>query len=300
MPLPSSGSISAGQINSELSRSFSNSMSLNESSVRSLAGKSSGTISYSDLLGKSSVPPAVTITCPTGTFYNINLRNYVVSTGLWNQTSPVIVVFPAGCIILASSNANPALIIDGSWPGGLTLEPSGWIFGGGGNGGGAGSGAGHQGGIAIQLNLVITINATDSSIISGGGGGGGGGGSGDSYPGGGGGGGAPFGITDQGAYAGVRGGSRQIWSGGTNATLTAQGRAGYNYEMGYTGYGTDRFGSGGGDGGYLGQPGSNGSPAYRFGGGGRGGAAGPAFILFYGAYVIWKKAGNVWGTVVAG
>ncbi|MGL5970680.1 MAG: hypothetical protein ACRCZ9_02475 [Fusobacteriaceae bacterium] len=51
--LPSSGSISASQVNVELKKTSNAAMGLNDSDVRKLAGKTSGTISYSDLRGKS-------------------------------------------------------------------------------------------------------------------------------------------------------------------------------------------------------------------------------------------------------
>ena len=51
MALPSSGSISMGQVRTELKKSGS--LDLNNSDVRRLAGKPSGTIRMSDLRGKS-------------------------------------------------------------------------------------------------------------------------------------------------------------------------------------------------------------------------------------------------------
>ncbi len=56
MTLPSSGPISFSQINTELGKASNATISLNDGDVRNLAGKASGAISMSDLLGKSSGP----------------------------------------------------------------------------------------------------------------------------------------------------------------------------------------------------------------------------------------------------
>lgn len=56
MALPSSGSISMAQVRTELG--LSGAISLNQANVRTLAGKPSGTISMSDLYGKSSTEVA--------------------------------------------------------------------------------------------------------------------------------------------------------------------------------------------------------------------------------------------------
>jgi len=55
MTLPYSGTISLGQVNAELNRPHTQQINLNSSTPRSLAGKLSGTISMSDLYGKSRV-----------------------------------------------------------------------------------------------------------------------------------------------------------------------------------------------------------------------------------------------------
>tara|TARA_Y100000817_G_scaffold60478_3_gene45264 strand:- start:6496 stop:7620 length:1125 start_codon:yes stop_codon:yes gene_type:complete len=69
MTTPSSGPISAQHINTELGYPTTQQLSLNDSAVRTLAGVSSGTISYNDLRGKSSFT-AVAATGPTAPGYN--------------------------------------------------------------------------------------------------------------------------------------------------------------------------------------------------------------------------------------
>lgn len=57
MALPNGTTISLSQVNVELSRSATATISLGETAVRNLAGVPSGAISMSDLWGKSAVPP---------------------------------------------------------------------------------------------------------------------------------------------------------------------------------------------------------------------------------------------------
>lgn len=52
MALPSTGAISMSQVNTELKKSSTATISLNDTDVRKLAGRTSGTISVSDLRGK--------------------------------------------------------------------------------------------------------------------------------------------------------------------------------------------------------------------------------------------------------
>lgn len=66
MTLQSSGAISLSNVNTELGRSATATISLGEAAVRTLAGVPSGPISLSDLYGKSNAPP-VTFTPPGGT-----------------------------------------------------------------------------------------------------------------------------------------------------------------------------------------------------------------------------------------
>lgn len=79
MALPASGPLSASQINVELGRAVGAAFSMNDAAVRSLAGKPSGPISFSDLLGKSArtyvydanlaVGASTSIAGATGYFY---------------------------------------------------------------------------------------------------------------------------------------------------------------------------------------------------------------------------------------
>lgn len=56
MVLQSSGSISASQINIELGLTSTTAFNLNSTTVRNLAGRSSGSISFEDLYGKMAIP----------------------------------------------------------------------------------------------------------------------------------------------------------------------------------------------------------------------------------------------------
>jgi hypothetical protein len=84
-----SGTIGASNINTELGRSTTATLSLNDAGVRSLAGIPSGTIAYSSLRGKSNLP---TLTHPPGTYdaYGSTRASFTMGSSadvIWN-TSP--------------------------------------------------------------------------------------------------------------------------------------------------------------------------------------------------------------------
>lgn len=75
MALPSTGSISMDQVRAELGRTGT--ISLNDGTVRALAGKASGTISMADLRGKSAVQMRTVTPGSSG-----GLRGYSSNTGV--------------------------------------------------------------------------------------------------------------------------------------------------------------------------------------------------------------------------
>jgi len=125
---------------------------------------------------------------------NLNLRSLCVAAG-WNQISPVQATVNGGVVISGSTAANDAMVIDGSFPGGLTLTNNGTIVGVAGDGGEGGAGRGDQGsiiddfgrrgGIAYAgsaggagrtaLAVYSPVTIFNNGAIAGGGGGGGGG-----------------------------------------------------------------------------------------------------------------------------
>jgi len=85
MTLPASGSISLSQVASELSLSTTG-INLNNSSVRSLAGKASGAVSLSDLRGKSATP-TIHMTAGTGGTHKGYLNTLGTTYGSVDNTS---------------------------------------------------------------------------------------------------------------------------------------------------------------------------------------------------------------------
>lgn len=177
MTLPASGnSISLSQVNTELGYSSTAAISMNDAAVRSLfgAGGSGTAISMSQGFGKSN-QFAFTITSGQT---NANLRTLAVNAG-WNGTAKVIATIGSGVYIYSTSTGTPALVVDGSFPNGVSLINNGTILGKGGAGGKGGysSGgnvapvAGGSGGIALNVGVAISIDNTSGRIAGGGGGG---------------------------------------------------------------------------------------------------------------------------------
>ena len=151
MPLPSSGPLSISQINVEIGRSSNAPLSnLNEAVFRTLAGKSSGTISISDFLGKSR-------------YYVASGGNSVYDINLSGQIWRVHVFTSSGTF----SVSNPGRI----YP---TIEYL-LVAGGGGGGGGLasdqGQGGGGGAGGVVQSSIVIGVG--NHTVTVGGGGAGG-------------------------------------------------------------------------------------------------------------------------------
>ncbi len=129
---------------------------------------------------------------------NANLRTLAVNAG-WDEETEVIATINSGVVISGNTQgaSTPALLIDGSWPNGVTLINKGVIVGKGGDGGvgccasytfqgwdgskfvydanAYGGSAGAAGGRALLVHVPVKID--NQGQISGGGGGGGGGGS---------------------------------------------------------------------------------------------------------------------------
>lgn len=171
MPLPTTGPLSLSQVNTELGRPATATISLGEAAVRALAGVPSGPIGKASLRGKANAF-GHTITANQ---LHLNLRTYLLGQG-WNGTTAVQVTIAPGVYIWSDNTSVPALDMGGAFPGGLTLINNGFIMGKGGKGGDFNTVTnittnGSAGGPAISLTGPITIDNTNGYIGGGGGGG---------------------------------------------------------------------------------------------------------------------------------
>lgn len=89
MPTPSTGPISLGDVNVELGKASTTNISMGNSDVRALAGVASGTISMSDLRGKSNVSftPAGGDSAGSPAVINIYDPTFATITITCNQTA---------------------------------------------------------------------------------------------------------------------------------------------------------------------------------------------------------------------
>lgn len=261
MTLPT-GTISFNQINTELGRTATAQLSLNDAAARTLAGVgSSGTISMNHLQGKSHrLTFWVTISTPTtSAFFHASLL-----TGYIAGLSDVTLFVNAGVLVNAGETVYQALWITGFSAGDtFSLVNNGTIAGRGGN---ATTTFGHglSGGVAIKLDISITISG--SGYIGGGGGAGGALSATQSGGGGAGGGLAANNYGGNGGWTipGVGGAGGRDYSGNNIV------QAGQNGTAGGGGAGNNRGGDGG-SGGAAGGNGVQGGGSTTKGGGGGGG-----------------------------
>lgn len=299
MTLPASGPISLSQVNTELGRSSTATISLGESAVRTLFGVASGAISMLQGYGKAN---QFTLTISSNQT-NANLRTLAVNAG-WNQSSKVVATINGGVYVSSNGTGTTALTINGSFPNGVELVNNGYIVGMGGAGGHGGgvdygyapaySNSGQAGGVGGKaLDVSVPVAITNNGTIAGGGGGGGGGGMGSDYSG-------KFPIFNAGAGGGGgRSGSTNS-SGGSRgydyvaATATQNGGAGTSSNPGAGGNGTGYGGVGGGGGGWgsAGAAGNTGYQGYSAGAGGGGGAC-----LTGNGNITWLATGTRLGAI---
>jgi len=256
MATPSS-TIALSDVNTELARTTNSVISLNDTTVRTLAGVASGTISMSDLRGKTN---RKTLLYPVSSATNVSI-NITSISGYVAGKSDISITVNSGAVVYSTSSSVPALYITGASAGDtLTLVNNGTIVGCGGAGGQGGqvtsvtynAVVSGTGGTALSAGCSFTI--TNNGIIGGGGGGGGGGagGANTNDPGGGGGGGAGFGLGAQRlgangtATAGGAGGNRGSGIGGAGGSLGVSGGGGGSYRWVLGSMAVTSFGATGG------------------------------------------------------
>ena len=300
-PISLAGTTAGVSIEIENGGNGTSTISLNCTAVRSLAGVPSGAITMpTNFYGKSNQFTYTVSSAQT----NFCMRAGAVSAG-WNQSSKLVVNINSGVIISSNTTGTPAMRIQGSFPGGVTVTNSGTIVGMGGNGGKGGGGSrinpisGGAGGTALKVCSSVTFNNVNT--IAGGGGGGGGGGWG-TVP-------TPCGCSYFVFCGGGGGGGRSSNAANSSGggVVSGQGCAGGSGTYASAGGGGAGFGSGGAGGGGNGGSGSNwgasgnsgGSGANCGGGssGGAGGGAGGKATCGAGSYITWTGTGTRYGSI---
>jgi hypothetical protein len=297
MTLQATGAVSFSQINTELLKSPTAQIALNDSLVRGLFGVTSGAIGINNGYGKQyRIWANITISANTA---NYSLTSTVVNTFLGSGyvagITDTIITINSDVYIYSSSTATPSFSIS-SFTSGDTVKiiNNGTIIGAGGAGGtganyGGTGGDGGIGGTALYSRFATSVQ-NNGAVYAGGGGGGGSGwlsrvvsnGKGsqtNTYAGGGGGGGGGYDAGTGGI--GGTGGNQGSGDIGSNGTLSAGGAGGGN--QGFIGAG---------DGGAPGADGTTGQYTNP-------GAAGLAGYYIDGSsYVTWLTLGTIAGRTV--
>lgn len=163
------GSSARNQIGAEAGKTAGTQLAMNCSTLRTLAGISSGQIAFSNFYGKSSrVSVSYTFSSNTA---NASL-NVTSISGYVSGKSDITVKVNSGVYLYGGCVSNPGLTLTGGNTGDtVTLQNCGYIMGKGGNGGTGGSYAsGGSGGVAVSLGF--NTNLVNNGYIGGGGGGG--------------------------------------------------------------------------------------------------------------------------------
>lgn len=190
MTLQTSGAISLQQVNVELGKTSTATISLNDAAVRKLLGKASGTISMQDAYGKSNTTYVNTVARTSVSIYEL----------MGSPTAVANYIFENNAQIYANTTAYA--LRTGVFPVGstLTIINRSYICGRGGEGSSSPIVPGGAGGDVIYLDMDCRIDNSSGYIFAGGGGGGSARlGSGDSHITGGGGGGAGSSVGAAGA-----------------------------------------------------------------------------------------------------
>ena len=266
-------------LNSEMSYSATAQISLNDTAIRGLIGKTTNqsTISLADGYGRTNrVYLYITISS--------NQINYALGTAITNTAgyiagkTTINVTINSGVYIYSTSTGAYAMTIYGLTSGDtINLTNNGAIRGMGGAGGAGNGGNGGGGGPALDVSINCTLNLWNNGDISGGGGGGGGGAA----------------VTSKTATGGGGGGGGGAWygpGGGGGAGASGNGAAG--------GGGSDVSGGAGGAGGAsIGTAGAGGGSLGSAGGtsSGAGGAGGTC--INGNRFITWQNYGTRNGAI---